>query len=235
MTASLKRLPEPDRPRERLLRLGPEQLSDVELLAILLGTGSRGQSVIEVARDLLHHCEAREPGSGLRALLALQDADRKGLVKGLGKAKLCQILAALHLGMRAQAGPLNRVDLNNPRAVFEYLAPRMTHLNREQFHVLLLTAKNQVIEVECVSEGTLTASLVHPREIFKSAIRRSAHAVILAHNHPSGDPTPSREDREVTTRLVQAGKLIGIEVLDHLVIGQGRYVSFRERGLMTSL
>lgn len=232
MTASLKRLPEADRPRERLLRLGPEQLSNVELLAILLGTGSKGQSVIEVARDILHHCEAKEPGSGLRALLQLQDADRKDLVKGLGQAKLCQILAALHLGIRAGSVPLKRIDLSNPRAVYEYLAPKMAHLHREQFHVVLLTAKNQVIEVECVSEGTLTASLVHPREIFKSAIRRSAHAVVLAHNHPSGDPAPSREDREVTARLVQAGRLIGIEVLDHLVIGQGRYVSFRERGLM---
>jgi DNA repair protein RadC len=213
------------------MRLGPEQLTDVELLAILLGTGAKGQSVIEVARDLLHHCEAKEPGSGLRALLHLQDY-KKDLVKGLGMAKICQILAALHLGMRAGAVPLRRVDLSNPRAVYEFLAPRMAHLHREQFHVVLLTAKNQVIAVECVSEGTLTASLVHPREIFKSAIRRSAHAVILAHNHPSGDPTPSREDREVTTRLVQAGRLIGIEVLDHLVVGQGHYTSFRERGLL---
>lgn len=231
MSASLKRLPESDRPRERLMRLGPEQLTDVELLAILLGTGAKGQSVIEVARDLLHHCEAKEPGSGLRALLHLQDY-KKDLVKGLGTAKICQILAALHLGMRAGAVPLRRVDLSNPRAVYEFLAPRMAHLHREQFHVVLLTAKNQVIAVECVSEGTLTASLVHPREIFKSAIRRSAHAVILAHNHPSGDPTPSREDREVTARLVQAGRLIGIEVLDHLVVGQGHYASFRERGLL---
>lgn len=213
------------------MRLGPEQLTDVELLAILLGTGAKGQSVIEVARDLLHHCEAKEPGSGLRALLHLQDY-KKDLVKGLGTAKICQILAALHLGMRAGAVPLRRVDLSNPRAVYEFLAPRMAHLHREQFHVVLLTAKNQVIAVECVSEGTLTASLVHPREIFKSAIRRSAHAVILAHNHPSGDPTPSREDREVTARLVQAGRLIGIEVLDHLVVGQGHYASFRERGLL---
>jgi DNA repair protein RadC len=232
VTASLKRLPKDDRPRERLLRLGPEQLTDVELLAILLGTGSKGQSVIEVARDLLHHCETKEPGSGLKALLHLQDADRKDLVKGLGEAKLCQVLAALHLGMRAGAQPLRRVDLSNPRAVFEFLEPRMALLAREQFHVILLTAKNTIIAVECVSEGTLTASLVHPREIFKSAIRRSAHAVILAHNHPSGDPTPSREDREVTNRLVQAGKVIGIEVLDHLVIGQGRFTSFRERGLL---
>lgn len=232
MTASLKRMPEADRPRERLLRLGPEQLSDVELLAILLGTGAKGQSVIEVARDLLHHCEVKEPGSGLRALLRLQDGNKKDLVKGLGQAKLCQILAALHLGMRAGAAPLHQVDLSNPKAVFEYLMPRMAHLTREQFHVILLTAKNHVIDVECVSEGTLTASLVHPREIFKSAIRRSAHAVLLAHNHPSGDPTPSREDREVTNRLVESGRLIGIQVLDHLVIGQGRYVSFRERGLL---
>lgn len=232
MTGSLKKLPEADRPRERLLRLGPEQLSDVELLAILLGTGSRGQSAVEVARDLLHHCEAKEPGNGLRALLRLYDVDEKDLVKGLGKAKLCQVLAALHLGMRANALPLQRVDLADPAAVYAYLAPRLAYLTREQFHVILLTAKNQVIEVECVSEGTLTASLVHPREIFKSAIRRSAHAVILAHNHPSGDPTPSREDREVTRRLVEVGRLIGIEVLDHLIVGMGRYTSFRERGLL---
>ncbi len=233
MTASLKRLPEADRPRERLLRLGPEKLTDVELLAILLGTGSRGRSVIEVARDLLHHCEAKDPGGGLRALLYLQDADRRDLVKGLGPAKVCTILAGLHLGFRASAAPLRRVDLSNPRAVFEFLAPRLAHLSREQFHVILLNAKNQVIDVECVSEGTLTASLVHPREVFKTAIRRSAHSVILAHNHPSGDPTPSREDREITRRLVQAGRVIGIEVLDHLVVGQGRYTSFRERGLLT--
>lgn len=232
MSASLKKLPAADRPRERLLRLGPEQLSDVELVAILLGTGVRGRSVIEVARDILHHCESKEPGSGLRSLLHLRDADVQKSAPGLGKAKLCQLLAALQLGMRAGAPPLKRVELSNPRAVFEYLAPRMSHLTHEQFQIVLLTAKNHVIDVECVSEGTLTASLVHPREIFKSAIRRSAHAMILAHNHPSGDPTPSREDREVTQRLIQAGKLIGIEVLDHLVIGQGRYTSFRERGLV---
>lgn len=232
MTASLKRLPEADRPRERLLRLGPEQLSDVELLAILLGTGAKDKSVIEVARDLLHHCESKDPGGGVRSLLRLQDAAREGLVKGLGKAKLCQIVAALHLGMRAAAAPLRRVDLSNPRAVFEYLSPRMSHLDRERFTVVLLTAKNQVIDVESISEGTLTATLVHPREVFKAAIRQSAHAVILAHNHPSGDPTPSREDRELTSRLVQAGRVIGIEVLDHLVIGQGCYTSFRERGLL---
>lgn len=233
MSVPLKALPREERPRERLLRLGPEQLSDAELLAILLGTGKKGLSVIDLARQVLHHCESKDPGNGLRTLLQLRDAELKQAFPGIGVAKLCQILAALHLGLRASTAPMpKRVDLSNPRAVFQFLAPRMSHLDREQFVVVLLNAKNHVLDVESVSEGTLTASLVHPREIFKSAIRRSAHAMILAHNHPSGDPSPSREDREVTQRLVSAGRLLGIEVLDHLVIGDGRYVSFRERGLV---
>lgn len=228
----IKELPKDERPRERLLRLGAEQLSDVELLAILLGTGVKGTSVIDLARRLLHHCESRSPGQGLRSLLQLQQADLKQLIPGIGPAKVSQILAALQLGLRSVRPVLNRVDLSNPRAVFEYLSPRMSYLDQEQFLVVLLNTKNMVIDVECVSVGTLTASLVHPREVFKPAIRRSAHSVILAHNHPSGDPTPSREDRDVTSRLIQAGRLIGIEVLDHLVIGDGRYTSFRERGLL---
>jgi DNA repair protein RadC len=229
----MKALPRDERPRERLLRLGPEELSDTELVAILLGTGRKGQSVIELARALLHHCEGKDPGNGLQSLMLLRDTELKKAVPGVGAAKLCQLLAALQLGLRAAGRPMpKRVDLHNPRAVYEYLSPRMSHLAHEQFMVVLLNAKNHVIDVETVSEGTLTASLVHPREIFKSAIRRSAHAMILAHNHPSGDPSPSREDREVTQRLIQAGKLLGIEVLDHLVIGDGRYISFRERGLV---
>lgn len=227
----LKALPREERPRERLLRLGAERLSDAELLAILLGTGVKGRSVIELARDLLHHCEAKEPGTGLRSLMQLRDAELKQVVPGIGEAKLCQILAALQLGKRVGSVPLKTVELSNPGAVYEYLAPRMASLDREHFLVMLLNAKNRVILDEFVSEGTLTATLVHPREIFKSAIRFRAHAIILAHNHPSGDPTPSREDREVTQRLIDAGKIIGIEVLDHIVLGEDRFISFRERGL----
>lgn len=225
-------LPAEDRPRERLLRLGPEQLSDEELLAILLGTGTKRHSVIELARQLLHHCKEKAPEDGVRYLLTLRDSDLRALIPGIGSAKLCQILAALQLGQRTARPVLTRVDLNNPRAVYEYLSPKMTHLQLEEFWVILLNAKHHVLQIDKVSVGTLTASLVHPREIFKSAIRRSAHAIVLAHNHPSGDPTPSREDREVTLRLIQAGKLLGIEVLDHLVIGDGRYTSFREKGLV---
>jgi len=233
MSVPLKALPREERPRERLLRLGPEALSDAELLAILLRTGTKGRSVLELAHQLLHHCESKDSGNRLRALLHLRSSDLQEAIPGIGEAKLCQILAALHLGLRAASGPLpERVELSNPRAVFEYLAPRMSHLDREQFMVILLNAKNHVIDVESVSEGTLTASLVHPREVFKAAIRRSAYAIILAHNHPSGDPSPSREDRAITERLISAGRLLGIEVLDHLIVGDGRYVSFRERGLV---
>jgi len=231
MSVPLKALPRAERPRERLLRLGPEALTDAELVAILLRTGVKGRSAVELARDLLHHCERKSPGSALRQLLHLRSVELRRLVPGIGAVKVCQLLAAVHLGQRVGREVPQRVDLSNPRAVFEYLSPSMSHLDHEQFQVVLLNAKNNVIDVESVSEGTLTASLVHPREVFKPAIRQSAHALILAHNHPSGDPTPSREDREVTQRLIQAGRLIGIEVLDHLIIGDGRYTSFRERGL----
>ncbi|HEY8347255.1 MAG TPA: DNA repair protein RadC [Symbiobacteriaceae bacterium] len=233
MSVPLKALPREERPRERLLRLGPEALTDAELLAILLGTGTKGRSVLELAYQLLHHCESKDPQNRLRALLQLRASELKEAIPGIGVAKLCQILAALHLGLRAGSGPLpERVELSNPRAVYQYLAPRMSHLEHEQFVVILLNAKNQVIDIESISAGTLTASLVHPREVFKSAIRRSAYAIILAHNHPSGDPSPSHEDRVVTERLISAGRILGIEVLDHLVVGDGRYVSFRERGLV---
>lgn len=232
MSVPIKALPVAERPRERLLRLGPEALDDCELLAILLRTGVRGQSAIDLAQQVLRQCSRRFPGSGVSALLELRPDDLSQMLPGIGPVKLCQLLAALQLGRRAGRTPLRKVDLSNPEAVFNYLKPLMSQLNHEKFMVILLNAKNQVLDVESVSEGTLTASLVHPREIFKPAIRRSAHAIILAHNHPSGDPSPSREDREVTRRLVQAGRLLGIEVLDHLVVGDGRYASFRERGLL---
>lgn len=232
MSVPVKLLPSEDRPREKLLRLGPEALSDAELLAIVLRTGVRGHSVIELAHRILQHGAKQSPRNPLQRLRELTEGDIRSVVPGIGDAKACQVVAALHLGMRVQAEPLITYDVGNPKAVFEYLAPRMSRLEQEQFMVILLNAKNHVISVEEVTEGTQTSTLVHPREIFKKAVRRSAHAIILAHNHPSGDPTPSREDREITLRLKEAGKTLGIEVLDHLVIGDRRYVSFRERGLV---
>jgi DNA repair protein RadC len=221
-------LPAEDRPRERLMRLGAEELSNAELIAILLGTGTKQHSVIELAQQLLHHCDAQAPEEGLRYLLSLRNQQVGKSVPGIGEAKLCQIIAALQLGLRAAKTPLKRIDVNNPRAVYEYLSPKMSFKTHEEFVVIAVNAKHQVLGIDKTSEGTLTATPVDPRKVFISAIRRSAHAIILAHNHPSGDPAPSREDREVTLRLIQAGRLLGIEVLDHVVVGVGRYVSFRE-------
>lgn len=232
MSVPMRLLPKEERPRERLLRLGPEELSNAELLAILLRTGVPGHSVVELAYKLLHHCEKEAPEAPLSKLLKMSEGDIRRVVSGIGPAKLCQVVAALHLGWRARREKPPVFDLSNPEAVFEYISPRMTQLEKEQFMVILLNAKNHVIDVESVSIGTQTSTLVHPREIFKAAIRRNAHSIILVHNHPSGDPTPSREDREITRRLIEAGKLIGIEVLDHLVIGDRRFVSIRQRKLV---
>ncbi|HWI65319.1 MAG TPA: DNA repair protein RadC [Symbiobacteriaceae bacterium] len=233
MAVPVRLLPVEERPRERMLQFGPEKLTDAELLAILLRTGVRGQSVIELAHEILHHCESKDRSvSPLEYLRQLNVHEVSAIASGIGEAKACQLLAGLHLGWRATAGLApDVVDLNNPGAVYRYLEPRFSQLEQEQFLAVLLTAKNQLICVEEITVGTQTSTLVHPREIFKAAIRRSAHAIILAHNHPSGDPTPSREDREVTRRMIEAGRVIGIEVLDHLVIGKRRYVSFREKGL----
>ncbi|MGE5676083.1 MAG: RadC family protein [Mycobacterium leprae] len=231
MSVPMRAIPPDERPRERLVRLGVEQLSDAELLAVLMGTGIRGASVMDLAQRLLAHCEKQQPGYGLQYLLELRGEELKRVIPGIGPVKLGQVLAGLQLGLRAGRKSLLRHELSNPRAVYDYLAPQLTHASQEQFMVILLNAKNRVIDVEKISVGTLTASLVHPREVFRPAIRRSAHAVVLAHNHPSGDPTPSREDRALTQRLIRAGKELGIEVLDHVVVGDGKYISFRERGL----
>jgi DNA repair protein RadC len=226
----LRYLPQEERPREKLIREGSHSLSDAELLAILLRTGVKGLSVLELAQTILHHCRERDRDNPLGLLLELKPNEIRRMAPGLGDAKLCQIQAALQLGRRSLGKPLRRIEVSNPRAVYEFLLSRVAQ-DQEQFMVIYVTAKNQVIDVETITRGTLTWSPVHPREVFKSAITRCAHAIILAHNHPSGDPTPSREDREVTRRFIEVGKIVGIEILDHLVIGKGRYVSFREKGL----
>lgn len=231
MSVPVKLLPAEERPREKLLRLGPEKLTDAELLAIVLRTGVRGQSVLDLAHRILQHGAKQSPQSPLQRLRELTQGDIRSVVPGIGDAKACQVVAALHLGLRLQAEPLTVYDVSNPQAVFAHLTPRMSWREQEQFMVILLNAKNHVISVEEVTEGTQTSTLVHAREVYKKAIRRNAHAIVVAHNHPSGDPTPSREDREITLRLKDAGETLGIALLDHLVIGDRRFVSFRERGL----
>ncbi|HEX2056440.1 MAG TPA: DNA repair protein RadC [Nitrospiraceae bacterium] len=216
--------PKAERPRERLLTHGAEALSDAHLLAILLRVGRQDASAVEVAMDILREMRgvAGLVHCGLQELCA---------IPGVGIAKAAQLKAALELGRRAMAAPLSTgVRVSSSADLFKHFHPRVRNLRHEIFTIVLLDAKNAIIREATVSEGTLTHSLVHPREVFQLAIRESAAAVILLHNHPSGDPTPSQEDRLLTSRLIAAGHVLGIRVLDHLVVGDGRYVSFADQG-----
>ena len=222
---TIKQLPPELRPRERLLAGGPSVLSDAELLGLLFGIGSQEKTAVELAGDVI---------SGAGGLHKLFDASVHELkqVKGIGEAKACILLAALELARRLSvARNPGRPVISSPADVDGLLRGRIANLDREHFVVVLLNTKNEVIEAPTVSVGTLSSSLVHPREVFKPAIRASAASVVLAHNHPSGRVEPSREDREVTRRMVEAGGIIGIEVLDHVIVGEG-YFSMKEHGML---
>ncbi|HXK10995.1 MAG TPA: DNA repair protein RadC [Vicinamibacteria bacterium] len=221
---SLSDLPVEERPRERLAHLGAGALSSRELLATLLGTGARGLSALDLAEALL--------SPGLRALAARSVHDLEQ-VRGLGRAKATRVLAALELGARlASDGGVAQPSLQSPGEAARYLLPRYSSRPVETFGLLALDARQRLRREAVVSVGCLTASLVHPREVFQEAVVSRAAAIVLFHNHPSGDPEPSAEDLSLTRRLAAAGSLMGIEVLDHLVLGAGRYVSLKERGVL---
>ena len=213
-----------ERPRERLARVGPGGLSSRELVAAVLGTGARGASALQVADGLL---EAGLHGLAARSLLELET------VRGVGRAKAARVLAAFELGARlaTEAGAL-APSLQSPADAARYLLPRYSTRPVETFGLLALDARHRLRREAVVSVGCLTASLVHPREVFQEAVVSRAAAIVLFHNHPSGDPEPSAEDLALTRRLAAAGSLMGIEVLDHLVLGAGRYVSLKERGAL---
>ena len=216
--------PKSERPRERLLQEGPESLSDAQLLAILLRVGRQDSSAVQVAIDLLHHLE------GLQGL-ANRSLEELCAVPGIGPAKAAQVKAAIELGKRVLSTPLTTgMKISNSQSVFQHYYPLLRDLRHEVFKVILLDAKHAVIRDITVSEGSLTTSVVHPREVFNEAVRESAAAVIFLHNHPSGDPKPSAEDRTLTARLQEAGNILGIQVLDHVIIGDGRFVSFADEG-----
>ncbi|MBE6112139.1 MAG: JAB domain-containing protein [Peptococcaceae bacterium] len=218
----MKEYPQQERPRERMEMLGAAQLSDRELLAILLSTGSREYSVLELADQILIQ---HQGVAGLRDLTM----DELMQQKGIGSAKAASIAAAVELGKRVWAGSMDyRQVINNSADAAELLIKKMRGLDRENFQVMLLNQKKALLGIETVSVGTLNGSMVHPREVFKSAIRRSASTVILAHNHPSGICEPSEQDLLVTQRLKEAGQMIGIDVIDHIIIGEDTYYSFRE-------
>ncbi len=219
----IREMPEDERPRERLLKYGPEALSNAELLAIILRTGSRKENVVNMCSRIFSEY----------SLKRLSQANIKQLMQihGIGAAKAAQIAAVFELARKLEGftdEPKRKI--RSPADVYSLLYPKMREHKRERLVALLLDTKNHVLREEVISIGSLNANIVHPREVFKAALMESCASVILSHNHPSGDPTPSREDIAVTEKLVEGGKLLGIDVLDHVVIGDGRYVSLKDEG-----
>jgi len=213
-----------DRPREKLQRLGAAALGDNELVAIVLGQGQANASALDLANVVLVSAGGVEG-------LARARPDDLTRVAGIGPARAAQILAAVELGRRTLTrGRRYRVQLRNPRAVAEHLLPQYGSRPVEQFGVLLLDTKHRVLRTTIISIGTLDASIVHPREIFREATAAGAAALVLFHNHPSGDPEPSADDVQLTKRLMAAGVLMGIDVIDHVILADVRYCSLKEKG-----
>lgn len=217
---------EDERPRERLITHGSHTLSDAELLAILLGNGARGQSAVELARDLI------ERSVDLTRLSARSAHELKN-IKGIGSAKAARLVAAFELTRRVQAQPFDpKRKIQSPDDVARHFIPKLRGAQKETFRIALLDSANRIFRDVLISEGSLNASIVHPREVFRPAIAESAAAVVLLHNHPSGNPEPSREDIKITKQLHEAGKFIDIAVLDHIIIAGETFTSFTQRGLM---
>jgi DNA repair protein RadC len=222
----IRDLPDDERPRERLIRNGPHVLSNTELLAILIRVGRKGESVIRVAERLL-----AEVGS-LRGLAQSSHEDLTK-VNGIGQVKATELLAALELGKRVSAfSDDSRPIIHSPGDVYRLFGMDMRFLSQEQFRVLCLDTKCGVIRSRLITQGSLNASVVEAREVYREAISSNSASLVAIHNHPSGDPSPSHEDIELTKKLLEAGKILGIELLDHIVIGDGKYVSMKERRLM---
>ena len=220
---TIKEIPLNDRPREKMAVKGAAALTDAELIAILLRTGTAEKSAIDIASEMTADGGLYKRLAGITRLNELTN------IKGLGQAKAATVLAALEIGRRiASAKPLEKIHLSCPQDVADFLMPRLRYAAKEQFVVILLNNKNKVIGTEVVSEGSLSSSIVHPREVYAPAILHHAAAIMVAHNHPSGDPKPSTEDTEVTRMLARSGKVLGIPMIDHVIIGDGNYYSFLE-------
>jgi DNA repair protein RadC len=220
----VKSLPAGDRPRERLVRWGPERLTSIELLSILLRHGNGRSSSMALAHRLLERF-------GGPAGVARAGLDELVQVRGVGPVKACEIRACVELGRRMrECRPREREVIRGPEDVAGLLMDEMRGLDREHFRAIYLNTKNRVLRIETISIGSLNASIIHPREILKPAIGASAAGIILVHNHPTGIPTPSTEDVEFTRRFAACGEILGIELLDHVIIGDGRFVSLKERG-----
>ena len=225
---TIKEWAKDDRPREKMIAKGKAALSDSELLAILLRTGKEGQSAVELARILLDSV-----GNDLIGLSNLT-LDELMKHKGIGKAKAITIMAALELGKRRRAAAANTpAEVKDSKDSFERFLPYIDDMKQEHFLVMYLNQSNHALKVECISNGGTTNVIADPKIIFKNALVLNATCIILGHNHPSGNPRPSNDDRQLTKKLIAAGKLLDIAVIDHIVIGNERYYSFRDHGEMT--
>ncbi|MDF2592622.1 MAG: repair protein RadC [Clostridia bacterium] len=221
----IKDLPENERPREKLTKYGAEVLSNAELLAILLRTGTKNESAIDIAYKLLKNQE------GIGFILE-NKAEELSSIHGIGPAKAAQLKAAVELGRRLATQTYKKeIFIRCSRDASNIVMEDMRYLKKEYMKAILLNIKCGLVGVEEISVGSINSSIVHPREVFVPAIKRSCASVILVHNHPSGDPTPSQEDINITKRLVEGGKILGIEVVDHIIIGDGKYVSLKDKGL----
>ena len=222
----IKDLPTEERPRERLMQVGARSLSNPELLAIILRTGSKQQSVLNLSQSILNRSDGIK---GLNDILVEELIE----VPGVGSSKAVQILAAVELGKRTfKEATTKEINLLKPEDCYNFLAPEMKHLTEEHFIALYLNVKGSLIAQKTLSIGTLDRAIVHPRELFKEAVKRSAASIIISHNHPSGDPKPSTEDLFLTQTLVEAGELMDIPISDHIIIGDGDYRSLRSAGLL---
>ncbi len=223
---TIKELPEEERPREKLLKYGEKSLSNAELLALIISTGNRRRTAVELSQDILNYF------GGLKSLnnLSIEEITQ---INGIGLAKASQLKAIVELGKRlTRLGNEDKKVVKSPQDVASLLMPELRFLTQEVFKLVLLDVKNQVIAVPQISKGGLSSSIVHPREVFKEAIRRSSAAIVLVHNHPSGIPAPSQDDIKITGRLIETGEIVGIDVLDHIIIGDGIYKSMKEEGII---
>ena len=225
---SIKEWAKDDRPREKMISKGKAALSDSELLAILLRTGMKGQSAVDLARTIMDSV-----GNDLIKLSDLSLKELKG-IKGIGEAKAITLMAALELGKRCRAAEVNLpTEVRDSKDTFERFLPYIDDMKQEHFLVMYLNQSNHVLKIECISNGGTTHVIADPKIIFKNALNYNATCLVLGHNHPSGNPRPSEDDRQLTKKLVSAGKLLDINVIDHIVIGNERYYSFRDHGDMT--
>lgn len=224
---TIKDLPVSERPREKLCKYGADSLSNSELLALIIRTGYRRDTALDLANKIL-----RLDSSGL-AHLTNVTLEELMEINGIGACKAGQILATIEIGKRLNRwGNKDKLRVTSPKVLFDLLTDEMKFLKKEHFKIAILDTKNQIISIENISIGTLNASIVHPRDVFNISIKKNANAIILIHNHPSGDTSPSKEDVNVTYRLKEAGELLGIKVLDHIIIGDNNYLSFKEEKII---